>query len=85
MKYIVVIALCSLWLLIFKLSGCELLDSPFGFVSGCKNYGVNWNSFLAPSGFLLISIAPLAVIHFLVTVIGALIRRIKLAIKNQKT
>ena len=82
MKYVVVIALCSLWLLIYKLSGCELLDSPFGFVSGSKNYGVNWNSFLAPSGFLLISVPPLAVIHFLVTVIDALIRHIKLVIKK---
>lgn len=65
--------------------GCELLDSPFGFVSGCKNHGVNWNSFLAPSGFILLIIIPMALIHFVATVIGVLIRHIKSIIKKQKT
>ena len=85
MKYVIVIISCSIWLLIFKLSGCELLDSPFGFVSGCKNHGVNWNSFLAPSGFILLIIIPMALIHFVATVIGVLIRHIKSIIKKQKT
>ena len=85
MKYAIVIISCSIWLLIFKTSGCELLDSPFGFVSGCKNHGVNWNSFLAPSGFILLIIIPMALIHFVATVIGVLIRHIKSIIKKQKT
>ena len=85
MKYAIVIISCSIWLLIFKISGCELLDSPFGFVSGCKNHGVNWNSFLAPSGFILLIIMPMALIHLLMTVIGVLISYIKFIIKKQKT
>ena len=84
MKYLVVIVLCSIWLLIFKISGCELLDSPFGFVSGCMNHGVNWNSFLAPSGFLLMIVAPMSVIHFVATAISALIGYIKSIIKRRK-
>jgi len=84
MKYLIVIILCALWLLIFKSSGCELLDSPFGFVAGCMNHGINWNVFLAPSGFLLMLLLPMAIIHFFLTTMGVVIRYIHQTIRRQR-
>ena len=65
------------WALVY--SGCELLDSPFGFVRGCYNYGINWNSFMAPVGFFVIILTPFSLFYSGVrVVISLLVKAFKL-------
>nr|WP_086937394.1 hypothetical protein [Thaumasiovibrio occultus] len=46
-------------------SECELIDSPFGFVKGCTNFGINWNAFMAPTGSVLFIALPFSIIYFI--------------------
>lgn len=62
--YILLALLCWLWFALISASGCEFLDSPFGFVGGCYNYGVNWNAVIAPTGVLVLFAIPVCVLYF---------------------
>ncbi len=80
--YVLVALICWLWFAVISASGCEVLDSPFGFVSGCYNYGVNWNAFMAPSGFLVFLAVPICLIYFLYRVAQLLYMLLKIGINK---
>lgn len=46
-------------------SGCQLVDSPLAFVHGCKNYGIDWNSFMAPVGMFVVLLVPLTIVYWI--------------------
>ncbi len=63
--YVLLALLCWLWFAVISASGCEFLDSPFGFVGGCYNYGVNWNAIIAPTGVFVLFAMPACVLYFI--------------------
>lgn len=50
----VVLLLCIVYFGALKYSKCPLVDSPFAFVRGCKNDGIDWNSFMQPIGLVIL-------------------------------
>ena len=54
---------CIIYFVVLQLSGCDVVDSPFGFVRGCVNHGIDWNVFMAPIGFLVMLLLPLSVLY----------------------
>ena len=60
------VALLSvLYFAVLSFSNCPWVDGPFAFVRGCKNYGIDWNSFMAPIGFFILCFAaPLSLVYW---------------------
>lgn len=56
---------CVLYFLVIDLSGCQWDRGPFHFVRGCHNYGIDWNSFMAPIGFVVILALPCSIVYWL--------------------
>ncbi len=54
-----------LYVAVLAVSRCQWVDGPFAFVRGCHNYGVDWNSFMAPLGFVFILALPLSLAYWL--------------------
>ena len=54
-----------LYFAVLSFSNCPWVDGPFAFVRGCKNYGIDWNSFMAPIGFFILCFAaPLSLVYW---------------------
>jgi hypothetical protein len=66
--------LCVLYFVVLEISGCKFNDGPFSFVRGCQNYGIDWNSFMAPIGFFIIILFPLFSVYWLLRVIQIVIK-----------
>ena len=64
-RYGFVLLLCIFWFLVLNLSNCEWVDSPFGFVRGCNNYGISWNKFMAPTGMFVVLALPISFLYFI--------------------
>ncbi|MEZ8132022.1 hypothetical protein [Enterovibrio norvegicus] len=82
--YVLIALICWLWFAVVSASGCEMLDSPFGFVSGCYNYGIPWNSFIAPTGMLVFLAVPLCILYFMYRVTQLIFMLLKLGINALK-
>ena len=76
-RYILAFLLAVGWFTLLRVSGCELLDSPLGFVKGCYNYGINWNSFMAPTGFFAVMALPFCILFFISRLTRVIISSIK--------
>ena len=63
--FLFVFLLSVFWFCLLRLSGCQIVDSPFGFVSGCDNYGVDWNLYLAPSGMIVLFALPVSALYLM--------------------
>jgi hypothetical protein len=82
-KYYVLTALiCWFWFAVLYASGCQFLDSPFGFVSDCYNYGINWNAFIVPSGVLVLIATPVCFLYYLLRVLQIFFILLKLGINK---
>ena len=64
LRYILVLLFCILWFFVLNASGCEFRDSPVVFVKGCNNYGIDWNTIIAPTGVIAIIALPASLLYF---------------------
>ncbi|MGL1958018.1 MAG: hypothetical protein OCD00_11960 [Colwellia sp.] len=83
--YILIALLCWLWFAVISASGCEFLDAPFAFVSGCHNYGVNWNAVLAPTGLLVLFAGPVCALYFLYRLLQIMLWLLKLSFNKLRS
>jgi hypothetical protein len=64
-----------LYFSILAASGCRWVDGPFAFVRGCYNYGIDWNSFMAPVGFVVIcGTFPLSIVYWLLKLLKTIFK-----------
>ena len=83
-RYFFVFLLCSLWWATLSASNCTFVDGPFAFVRGCDNYGIEWNSFMAPTGMFVVIAMPVTILYFILRTISVLFSSIrKLIIRNK--
>lgn len=64
--WLLMAALVAAYFVLLALSGCAWQPGPLAFVHGCFNHGIDWNSFMAPLGLVVICLlAPLALVYWL--------------------
>ena len=72
--YFLWLLLAILYGLVLRSSHCQMVDSPLAFVRGCHNFGIDWNSFMAPVGLVVGLTLPLAIVYFLLRLPQILLR-----------
>jgi len=75
--YIILTIFIVLYSFVLHYSKCEIADGPFAFVRGCYNDGIDWNSFMAPIGFLVICILPFTFFYWIIRFFGIATTMIK--------
>ena len=68
--YLCALLLFPIWLLLFEVSNCELIDGPFAFVRGCNNYGIDWDLILARLGIVAPFLSLVSILYFLIRLGG---------------
>ena len=64
--WLLMVALSAAYFVLLALSGCTWQPGPLAFVHGCFNYGIDWNSFMAPLGLVVICVlTPLTLVYWL--------------------
>lgn len=56
---------CVLYFSVLFASGCHWNNGPLAFVRGCKNYGIDWNAFMAPIGAVVVLLVPLTIVYWI--------------------
>ena len=67
--YLLAFLICLLWYYIFYISGCDWVRGPLHFVQGCYNYNIDWNSFIAPTGIIVMFVIPVILLYFIIRII----------------
>ncbi len=67
--WLLMVALNAAYFALLAFSGCAWQPGPFAFVEGCFNHGIDWNSFMAPLGLVVICLlTPLTLVYWLLRV-----------------
>ena len=74
--YLCALWLFPVWLLLLELSQCEWVDSPFAFVHGCNNYGIDWNKIIAPLGIIGPFMFAVSILYFFIRFCGLIKNKI---------
>ena len=68
---------CVLYFSVLSASNCHWNNAPLAFVHGCKNYGIDWNAFMAPIGAVVVLLMPLTAIYWVLRAFQVLLSRIR--------
>jgi hypothetical protein len=71
-RYFFAFLLFVFWFVLLQASGCDWVDGPLAFVRGCQNFGINWNSIIAPLGFVAIICLPVSILYFILRFCGVI-------------
>lgn len=83
-RYLLALLFAVLWYVVSLASGCKSVDAPFRFFSGCYNYGIDWNAFMAPIGLFAIAAFPISIVYFLMRLVEISFGMIKNVIRKEK-
>ena len=64
----VVVLLCIVYFGVLEYSECPWVDGPLAFFHGCKNGGIDWNSFMQPIGMVIVPATSFSLVYWLVRI-----------------
>ena len=68
---------CVLYFSVLSASNCNWNNAPLAFVRGCKNYGIDWNAFMAPIGAVVVLLLPLTLLYWVLRAFQVLLSKIR--------
>ena len=68
---------CILYFSVLLASNCNWNNAPLAFVRGCKNYGIDWNAFMAPIGAVVVLLLPLTLLYWVLRAFQALLSKVR--------